>query len=70
MFLSTQHISDWFLYFTTLLYHDWLLCFQAHRNLSQLPNFSFSLALAYFLQAEGGDHDKADKQVPIVILYS
>ncbi|WAR13303.1 TCF25-like protein [Mya arenaria] len=45
--------------FLIRLYNEW----EAHRNLSQLPNFAFSLALAYFLQAEGGDTTKADKQL-------
>lgn len=31
----------------------WLL--QAHRNLSQLPNFAFSVPLAYFLLSQQAD---------------
>lgn len=35
-----------------------VLCFrpfQAHRNLSQLPNFAFSVPLAYFLLSQQAD---------------
>lgn len=39
--------------FLVRLYNEW----EAHRNLSQLPNFAFSLPLAYFHQ---GETNKAD----------
>ncbi|XP_052269537.1 transcription factor 25-like isoform X2 [Dreissena polymorpha] len=47
--------------FLIRLYNEW----EAHRNLSQLPNFAFSLPLAYFLQAEGDAtlREKADEKL-------
>lgn len=39
---------------------------QDHRNLSQLPNFAFSVPLAMFLQEENkesGDTKEADEKV-------
>ena len=42
---------------------SWFTLFQANRNLSQLPNFAFSVPLAYFLQLEGDDPTRADEKV-------
>uniref|UniRef100_H3CV71 Transcription factor 25 (basic helix-loop-helix) n=1 Tax=Tetraodon nigroviridis TaxID=99883 RepID=H3CV71_TETNG len=41
------------------LYQDW----EDYRNLSQLPNFSFSAALCHFClsQQEGGDHEERNR---------
>ncbi|XP_045193322.2 transcription factor 25-like [Mercenaria mercenaria] len=42
--------------FLVRLYNEW----EAHRNLSQLPNFAFSIPLAYFHQ---GESNKADEML-------
>ncbi|XP_072013188.1 ribosome quality control complex subunit TCF25-like [Amphiura filiformis] len=42
--------------FLIRLYNEW----EAHRNLSQLPNFAFSIALAYFHSSVNGNTSKAD----------
>lgn len=42
--------------------------FQSHRNLSQLPNFAFSLPLAMFYQADKNQEDTstADELVNMI----
>lgn len=47
-----------------LLIQQWLVSvFQEHRNLSQLPNFSFSTAICHFYlsQQEDAHHDESNK---------
>lgn len=47
-----------------LLTCDWFISsLQDYRNLSQLPNFSFSAALCHFCvsQQEGGDHKEKNR---------
>ncbi|KAM9192208.1 ribosome quality control complex subunit TCF25 [Dugong dugon] len=39
------------------LFQDW----EAHRNLSQLPNFAFSVPLAYFLLSQQADHPQHER---------
>jgi len=45
------------------------LLLQAHRNLSQLPNFAFSVPLAMFYEAQqkDGDMQMADTMVRILL---
>lgn len=45
---------------------------QGHRNLSQLPNFSFSVALAYFHldRNKKADADKADEMVSFRLRFN
>ena len=42
--------------------------FQAHRNLSQLPNFAFSIALAHFHSSEDNNTTKADDMLQDALL--
>ena len=45
--------------------------FQGHRNLSQLPNFAFSVALAYFhFSRKQGSTEKADEMVSFFVNYT
>ncbi|XP_022104331.1 transcription factor 25-like [Acanthaster planci] len=46
------------------MYDEW----EAHKNLSQLPNFAFSLALAYFHSSQDGDTTKADAMLQTALL--
>lgn len=50
--------------FLIRMYQEW----DSARNLSQLPNFAFSVPMAYFLQAqaEAKSHDNADKMVVLI----
>ncbi|XP_038070196.1 transcription factor 25-like [Patiria miniata] len=41
---------------------------EAHKNLSQLPNFAFSLALAHFHNSQDGDTTKADSCLQTALL--
>nr|XP_010596086.1 transcription factor 25 isoform X1 [Loxodonta africana] len=45
--------------------YDYLIClfqdWEAHRNLSQLPNFAFSVPLAYFLLSQQADHPQSER---------
>uniref|UniRef100_A0A7N6FM46 Transcription factor 25 (basic helix-loop-helix) n=1 Tax=Anabas testudineus TaxID=64144 RepID=A0A7N6FM46_ANATE len=53
-------------YIITNLHHNHNLCcvcvFQEHRNLSQLPNFSFSTALCYFHLSQQEDMDPEESE--------
>lgn len=44
---------------------------QPHRNLSQLPNFAFSVALAHFHSSkQEGEPKRADEMVSDSIIFS
>jgi len=51
--------------FLVRMYVEW----EKHRNLSQLPNFAFSVPLAMFHQSmhDATDQTKADDMVPVQI---
>lgn len=52
--------------FVIRLFEEW----EPHRNLSQLPNFAFSVALAYFRSSRqnGGETKKADEMLQTALI--
>ena len=46
-----------------------IFVFQSHRNLSQLPNFAFSLPLAMFYQADKNQEDTSAADDLVNMIY-